>query len=738
MFFCASPLSQMIGEQTRIKRVRKSGMILGVALSLLLISTNHSFGQEITASETLIGVRKPAIQEVSFPLTTTEKVDAAFARITQELERVLFYRIGRQDRQYVIYEPQSVFYRDQGSDGPFRKYEPLDDYPQNELDSQQLQLLSVGGKLLPGSEIDGKLQIYRLGELDGRRVEYVTIKRDDKSDESINYGDKLVYIAEKNEFRKLAPQRERFTDFTVPQATVETWAMNGSLSQRLNGDAGQRDYLLSEKVGGVPVVVAWLFVAGILFTFYMRFFNLRGFSHALDILRGRYDSPDEKGEVTHFQALSSALSGTIGLGNIAGVTIAMTIGGPGAFFWMLVSGFAGMSLKFVECTLAVKYRDVNENGVVLGGPMRYLRIGLAERKMASLGVVLSVSFALMCIIGSFGGGNMLQANQSGSAMLQVFQRGNIERLDEINQEARQAADEGNVTALNDALTRKQSLQLEIAQYETKFKLWFGLILAFCVGIVVMGGIKRIGAAADKLVPGMCLLYSAICMYVILNHIDQLPELINMVFADAFTGKAAGGGIIGAMVIGIQRASFSNEAGVGSAPIAHSAARTGEPIREGCVALLEPFIDTIVICSMTAMVILITGAWNNDSWVVEQGLKGSALTARALQEEVSWFPIALAIAVTLFAYSTILSWSYYGERSWAYLFGTSTTFVYKILMLNCVVIGAVVNLGSVLDFSDIMMLSMAFPNILGLYLLAPIVKRELVDYWARYKAGEFEK
>lgn len=685
-----------------------------------------------TATDSTVTV--PTITEDPQPLSTFEKVDNYFKAIVIEIEHVLFYRIGRTERQFVLYEPKAEFVRDRGSDGPFTKLNPKNSYPANSLEASQLELLSVEGKLLPGMVVDDHQQLYRLGKIGDRPIEYVTIKQDEKSDHSIKYGDKLVYEPDQNQFRKLAAKRDLPTETTVPLSVVEVWAQTGEIGTG-SGSLSLNDVLSTEQVGGVPLIVAWLFAAGIYFTFYMGFFNIRGFKHAIDILRGRYDKTSTHGEVSHFQALSSALSGTVGLGNIAGVTIAMTIGGPGAFFWMLASAFLGMSLKFVECTLGVKYRSIDENGTVLGGPMRYLKEGLAGTALAPLGVLLSILFSIMCIMGSFGGGNMLQANQSGSAALHVFQHSQYEELTALQVAAKEAAEAGDLAKLNELLQQQNAHQKKMSEFELQFKIGFGVILAFCVGIVVLGGIKRIGAAADKLVPGMCFIYICACMYIICMHLDQIPMVITQIFTEAFSGKAIGGGVLGAMVVGIQRAAFSNEAGVGSSPIAHSAARTKNPICQGCIAMLEPFIDTVIICSMTALVILITGAWDNDKWIIDQGLKGAALTSRAFQEEVSWFPILLAIAVTLFAYSTIISWGYYGERSWAYLFGKRSTVIYKALMLACVVLGSVVNLGSVLDFSDMMLLGISFPNIIGLYLLGPRIKKDLQTYWAQLKAGE---
>jgi AGCS family alanine or glycine:cation symporter len=470
----------------------------------------------------------------------------------------------------------------------------------------------------------------------------------------------------------------------------------------------------------------------------MRGFNLRGFRHSLQVVSGKYDNPNETGEVTHFQALMSALSATVGLGNIAGVTIAMTLGGPGAFFWMMVCGFFGMTSKFVECTLGQKYRTVKPDGTVLGGPMRYLSAGLAELGLAPLGIVLAFAFTVMCVLASFGGGNMFQVNQSGSVLEFILQEDDHAHLLELSQGIKTAAEDGDLKRVAELETEKQQLQGEMDGFSGTFRPIYGLLMAVGVAIVIIGGIRRIGAAAEKIVPAMCGMYLLACLWIILSHVTDVPQLVGSVFTEAFTGTAFGGGLVGVIVIGVQRAAFSNEAGVGSAAIAHSAAKTEEPVREGVVALMGPFIDTIVICSMTALVILITGAWDNKHWLVDQGLEGAQVTTQAFKQEIWWFPYLLALAVVLFAYSTIISWSYYGERCWEQLFGPRSTMLYKILAIVCVFVGAIVNLGAVLAFSDIMILAMAFPNILGLVLLTPKVKRDLDVYWRRYKAGEFEK
>ncbi|MEO1998972.1 MAG: alanine/glycine:cation symporter family protein [Planctomycetaceae bacterium] len=494
---------------------------------------------------------------------------------------------------------------------------------------------------------------------------------------------------------------------------------------------------MTESVGGAPLVVLWLALGAVFFTLFMRGYNLWGFRHAIEVVRGKFDNPAEPGEVTHFQALASALSATVGLGNIAGVTIAMASGGPGAFFWMVACGLLGMTSKFVECTLGQKYRQVKPDGSVLGGPMQYLHAGLKEMGLGPLGYLLSIIFAVMCILASFGGGNMFQANQSGQQVLSLVQSEDHRQLEKLDGDIKAAATANDYAALTRLQGQKNDLQRSMKQQERLFKPMFGVFLAVMVGVVIIGGIKRIGAAAEKVVPTMCVIYMAACLYIIGMHAADVPGLLLQIVSEAFTPKAFGGGMLGVLVVGVQRAAFSNEAGVGSAAIAHSAAKTEEPVREGTVALLGPFIDTVVVCTMTALVILITGAWNNEQWLVNQGLKGTTLTSRAFAEEISWFPALLTVAVVLFAYSTLISWSYYGERCWERLFGPRSTVIYKVIYVVAAFVGVLVNLGAVLDFSDMMILSMAFPNIFGLLLLSPGVRRDLTDYWRRYKANEFQ-
>jgi AGCS family alanine or glycine:cation symporter len=478
--------------------------------------------------------------------------------------------------------------------------------------------------------------------------------------------------------------------------------LGGPNVEPLKDDAGNP--ILGPDAGEVkiqlPFVVVWLVVAAIFFTVAWRFANFRLFGHAIAVVRGKYDNPSDHGEVTHFQALSSALSATVGLGNIAGVAIAISMGGPGATFWMILAGLLGMSLKFTECTLGQKFRHIDEHGHVSGGPMRYLRDGLQQRGLGALGAVLSVMFIVFCIGGSLAGGNSFQVNQS---------------LGILRTEMPFFAEHG----------------------------WaYGVIMAAGVGVVIIGGIKRIAQTAEKIVPMMCGIYLLAGLLVIVGHLEEVPAAIGEIIGGAFAPDAMYGGAIGTLVLGFKRAAFSNEAGVGSAAIAHSAAKTEYPVREGIVALLEPFIDTVMICTMTALVIVITGVYDpagpHSEFVATS--QGAALTREAFRSVDllgvgTWFPWVLMIAVVLFAYSTMISWSYYGERCWTTLFGERSSLSYKALFLVFVVLGSIVSAENVLAFGDLMILIMAFPNILGLYLLRGVVSKELNEYEAKMRAGE---
>ncbi len=470
-------------------------------------------------------------------------------------------------------------------------------------------------------------------------------------------------------------------------------ALKDEAGKDIKGPNG-KDVIIS-----VPVVVVWLVIAAIFFTIMFRFVNFRLFGHAIQVVRGKYTDPNAAGEVTHFQALASALSATVGLGNIAGVAIAVSLGGPGATFWMICAGLLGMSLKFAECTLGQKYRQIDSEGRVSGGPMHYLKDGLADRGFAKLGIVLSVMFTLFCIGGSLAGGNSFQVNSSLKLLAADYAFFN---------------DNGYI---------------------------YGLIMATMVGIVIIGGIKRIAQTAEKIVPLMCGIYVAGAILLLLSNMDKIPGAFGAIFGGAFNAEAMYGGAIGALVTGFKRAAFSNEAGVGSAAIAHSAAKTDYPVREGIVALLEPFIDTVVVCTMTALVIVISGVYNAPEHAhLIINPEGAALTGEAFKTVpwmASWFPKLLLLAVIMFAFSTMISWSYYGERCWTHLFGQGASMAYKILFLVFVVLGSIVRAQNVLDFGDLMILVMAFPNILGLYFLKGFVTKDLQEYESELQAGNFK-
>ncbi len=465
----------------------------------------------------------------------------------------------------------------------------------------------------------------------------------------------------------------------------------------------------------IPFVLPWLIVGALIFTFYMGFINIRGFKHALDVVRGKYDDPDDAGEVSHFQALTAALSGTVGVGNIAGVALAVSLGGPGATFWMIIAGLLGMSSKFVEVSLGLMYRNVNSDGSVSGGPMYYLSKGMGEKGgfIGTLGKVLAGLFAIFCIGGSFGGGNMVQINAATSQLVAV-------------------------TGGTESFLYGRG--------------WiFGLLMAAIIGLIIIGGIKSIAKVTEKIVPFMVGIYILGALIVLGYHFTDIPSAFGQIFSGAFSPEALYGGVVGVLIQGFKRAAFSNEAGIGSASIAHSAAKTDEPISEGIVALLEPFIDTVVICTMTALVIVITGygasVGGGAEWANAGLISGSEapiaqidVTSKAFESVISWFPLVLGIAVILFALSTMISWSYYGLKCWTYLFGESKANenIYKVIFCVFVVIGSGISAQAVFDFGDAMIFAMCFPNVLGLYFLMPNVRRALKDYMARVKSGEIKR
>ncbi|SEN43196.1 alanine/glycine:cation symporter family protein [Palleronia pelagia] len=455
-------------------------------------------------------------------------------------------------------------------------------------------------------------------------------------------------------------------------------------------------------------IALWLVVGAVVFTVYFGAIQLSGFIHSIRLVKGDYSDPNDAGEVSHFQALATALSGTVGLGNIAGVAVAVSIGGPGATFWMVIAGLFGMATKFTECTLGVKYRNEYPDGTVSGGPMYYMTKGFKERGLP-LGGAMAVLFAFFTILGALGGGNMFQANQAHAQLANV-----------------------------------------LGDYPG----WItGVVIAGVVFAVIAGGLKSIAKVTEKVVPFMGIFYVLVSLVILLRNYDEILWAFGQIFEGAFTGLGVAGGFTGALIQGFRRAAFSNEAGIGSAAIAHSAVKTKEPVTEGYVALLEPFIDTVVICTMTALVIVITGVLQQDAetgmyvWNAELGriategdVSGVALTSAAYAQAFSWFPPLLAISVVLFAFSTMLSWSYYGLKAWTYILGEGRMkeLIFKIIFCLFIIIGSAASLGPVIDFSDAMLFSMAIVNIIALYFLMPIVKAELSRYQGKLRSGEIKK
>ena len=448
----------------------------------------------------------------------------------------------------------------------------------------------------------------------------------------------------------------------------------------------------------IPFVVVWLLFAGIFLTIRMGFINVRLFRHSIDLIRGRYDRKEDRGDVSHFQALASALSGTVGLGNIAGVSIAIGTGGPGATFWLIFFGLIGMTTKFAECALAVMYRTTDEKGNILGGPMVYLRKGLEAKGLGGLGKVLAFAFAILCIGGSFGGGNSYQVAQSLNAF-----------------------------------------QAEPAFEFLKTAPWiYGLLMVLAVGVVIIGGIKSIGNFAGIVVPFMCGAYLIMCLTIIGANYQRIPTAALEIVQGAFAPSALYGGFFGVLVIGAKRACFSNEAGAGSAAIAHSAAKTQEPVSEGIVALLEPFIDTVIVCTLTGLLIVITGVYKlPEVQQMAAANQGSMITVQAVTQNPSlaWFKYVLYVAIFFFAYSTCVSWCYYGERCFVWLFGQKSSLIYKFLFLGFTLLGSIVKPVNILEFSDMMILTMAIPNLLGVFILSNEIYKQLQIYIGKLKSGE---
>ncbi|MEU2326615.1 alanine/glycine:cation symporter family protein [Streptomyces althioticus] len=451
----------------------------------------------------------------------------------------------------------------------------------------------------------------------------------------------------------------------------------------------------------LPLIVAWLVIAGLVFTAWFGLIQARKLKLAFDVVRGRYDEKDSPGEVSHFQALTAAVSGTVGLGNIAGVAVAVSIGGPGATFWMILCGLLGMATKFVEVTLGVKYREEHPDGTVSGGPMHYLPKGLAERfgrGGAQLGKVLAVLASVMILFFGLFGGNLFQTNQSYAQISSTF-----------------GGEDGFLASSAGAVL-------------------FGLVVAALVGLVLLGGIRSIASVTSRLVPAMAIMYVLACLVVILVNITAVPDAIGNIFQGAFEAEGVAGGVIGALIVGFQRAAFSNEAGLGSAPIAHSAVKTKHPASEGLVALLEPFIDTVVVCTMTALTIVIAAPASWDAAREGNEIGGVTITSDAFETVLPWFPNLLTVAVLLFAFSTILTWGYYGLKAWTYLFGRSkvSETVFKAVWSVFVVAGSLLSLDSLISLADSALFLLSVFNIIGLYLLAPVVKRELDRFLAHVR------
>ena len=513
-----------------------------------------------------------------------------------------------------------------------------------------------------------------------------------------------------------------------------TFAQEKGLDQQIDAAFKPISDFFSEKIFftipisgmDVPFVLILLVGSALFFTIYFKFPNIFHFKTAINVVRGKYDDLDhtsvnpklaidgditdtikdesKEGEVTHFQALATAVSGTVGNGNIAGVALAIALGGPGATFWMIVCGFLGMSTKFVECTLGVQYRDVGEDGTVYGGPMYYISKGLKERGFGLLGKIAAIIFAVFCIGGSFGGGNAAQSNQA-------------------------------------TVVLKDLMGLE----STGAGFWIGVIMAIIVGIIIIGGIKRIAQVTEKVVPFMAVLYLLACLYILGANFSLVDDAISLILREAFNPTAIGvGGVIGVLLVGFKRAAFSNEAGAGSASIAHSAVKTKYSASEGLVALLEPFIDTVVICTMTALVIIIFnfGGDASGATIFQYGgdgagavmidgvaYEGAGITSKAFAKYIPYSNVFLTVAVVLFAVSTMISWSYYGLQSWKFLFGRgkAADMAYKLLFLLFVIIGASASMNSIWAFSDAMIFAMVFPNMVGLYFLFPVVKKQLKRY-----------
>lgn len=470
-------------------------------------------------------------------------------------------------------------------------------------------------------------------------------------------------------------------------------AVSETVSQFFSFVTSGLSAVLFFDVAGFPFLVLWLMLGGVFFMLWLGFVNFRMFGHGISVLTGKYDTPEAPGETTHRKTFFATLSGTIGVGNISGVAVAVSIGGPGAVIWMVIAGILGMSIKFAEVTLGHKYRKIDEQGIVTGGAFYYLSEGLAKRNLPLFGKFLAVIFAIACIGGALGGGNMFQSNQT-------------------------------ITILTHSFPGLQNMDWMLA-----------LLLAVSVGFVLVGGFIRIAAIAQIIVPVMVIIYIGACITIIAVNIHQLPEAFATIINSAFHMDALGGGMMGAIISGFRRASFSHESGLGSAPIAHATSKTREPVREGCVSLLDPFVDTVIICFLSGLVITITGVYTDTS------LEGGVLmTSAAFATVADWFPdVFLSTSIILFAFGAMITWSYYGERAWYFLFGKKIPItLYHIIFCMMTFLGGIINFGIVLDFSDLLILSMAIPNLIGLVLMSGEVRKDLQEYTKKLKASVFAR
>ena len=450
----------------------------------------------------------------------------------------------------------------------------------------------------------------------------------------------------------------------------------------------------------VPIIILWLILGGFVCVIATKGIPIWGFKHAINVVTGKHkiakEDDIEEGEVSSFQALMTALSGTVGLGNIAGVAVAVTMGGPGALVWMVIAGLLGMALKFAEATLGVKYRKINLDGSVSGGPMYYMMYGLTKMRLRWLALPLAIFFSIACIFEAFGGGNMFQINMATQQMIYI------------------TGGDASFLANNAWM--------------------FGLLIAILVGIITIGGIKSIVKITEKIVPIMVIIYLLAGLIIIILHWQNIPEAICTIFKEAIAPTSVKGGILGCIIWGMRRSVQANEAGVGSAPIAYSAVQSKEPISQGFVSLLEPFIATVIICNLTGLIVVIT-----EQYIKTPHMTGAPLVSEAFASVFPFFPYVLAVVIIMFALSTLISWSYYGIKAWSFLFGESNFSVKFFQLIFCIVIviGSSMNMKSVIDFTDAMMFAMAIPNLIAIYIMLPIILKELKAYCVKYNVGIYK-